>query len=1210
MLVLVLVLVPVSSVVPVPSEVSVPSVSMCEVVPDEASPWVVEVVSVVVEVESAAVSEGLESELGEVGSGVESPEDELEPPPEAEADPSAIVPESSAPLLVGEAEPESVPPWPVESEPEQPRPQSRAIPGPPRRVKAANPISFDRRIIGFQPRRCPALYSGLEIRQPEVALAGIRRFDRDLGPRAVMGSFIGAEYSGVAPKRPGSVALDSRPRPDRGDDMRRARVRTSMRSRGSAPHTSTRSVPVGRAWLPPPGERGGERPLVSYPCHLDDLCTVGRRAGVSVTRWTKKPALEGPWSYDGNVSADTISDPDCLDEPTVLVYLAGTLDEADRLVAEAHIDGCGSCLALVAALGRGRASETSSGRELRAERYEVRREIASGGMGQVFEAYDGVLGRNVALKCVRPGSENRAAARRFQREMALTARLQHPSIIPVYDAGRFPDGSRYFAMRLVEGQPLDVAIANANTMAERLALVPVVRRVCEAAAYAHQQSVIHRDLKPANVLIGPFGETVVLDWGLAKDLEETSGDSQGESMNPDVAMDEGATRPGAVMGTAGYIAPEVARGEMADTRADVFSLGMVLHKVLSRASEGPSEAGQGARSFGEATADLGAIVECATADDPSDRYSTAGELCEDLRRFEAGQTVAARDYSLRHRARRFVRRHRLPVGLGAFVIVFSVLAGAWAIAGVVAARDRAQTAQARAETQRELELERRIAAQKLIGFIVDDLQKSLRTIGRADLLVDIAKTVLGYFDDLGADAQVRDTVDLLQEAKMLHGLGDALINSEQRDEAQRAYRAAAARARSAAKKHPREARWWELSARERSAFLLSATDVDAKRAALQEVVDEADRAIAEVEDPVRWVDILAPALANLYSLEQSVGNVTESTKALERMESLPDNPVGPPEAWRKATVGIRLGALQYRAREARDASDWESYRAFTEAIVKEARRQHQAEPDNASGQGNLVAALQEHASACSYEGDIEGETRALEEALEWAEAATKWNPTDVRWSETLGLTLQLLGRNQRSAGELDAAAESYVRAEAIASQVRKAAPNDVHQLRTQSASAGKYGCLVERERGRFDAALAACERSLEALDYAFSLEPEHRHRDHDVGSVAELAALAALGAERLDVAQAHAQRAVAAARAVLSRNVGASEQLRLVRALRTRAAVAQARNEGADFEAAHAEATGLLELARAQGDAAEVAELTESLQKLAEVGLPRPSATP
>jgi serine/threonine protein kinase len=156
---------------------------------------------------------------------------------------------------------------------------------------------------------------------------------------------------------------------------------------------------------------------------------------------------------------------------------------------------------------------------------------------------------------------------RFEREAAITARLQHPAIVPIYEAGTWPDGKAFYAMRLVEGRTLARAIDAATTLEARIALLPHVVAVTEALAYAHDKRVIHRDLKSGNVLVGAFGETVVIDWGLAKELDRP--DVEDEPTAPHHAL----TRVGSVMGTPCFMAPEQARGEPLDERADVYALG-------------------------------------------------------------------------------------------------------------------------------------------------------------------------------------------------------------------------------------------------------------------------------------------------------------------------------------------------------------------------------------------------------------------------------------------------------------------------------------------------------------------------------------------------------------------------------------------------------------------------------------------------------------
>ncbi|NJK89238.1 MAG: serine/threonine protein kinase, partial [Myxococcales bacterium] len=148
------------------------------------------------------------------------------------------------------------------------------------------------------------------------------------------------------------------------------------------------------------------------------------------------------------------------------------------------------------------------------EHYELEREFARGGLGRIWRAFDRRLHRRVALKELL--SKDPRAEHRFVREALITARLEHPNIVPIHEAGIWPDGKRYYTMKLVEGRTLADALEAARTLEDRVALLSHIIDVCDAVAYAHSQGILHRDLKPGNVLVGAFGETVLIDWGLAK----------------------------------------------------------------------------------------------------------------------------------------------------------------------------------------------------------------------------------------------------------------------------------------------------------------------------------------------------------------------------------------------------------------------------------------------------------------------------------------------------------------------------------------------------------------------------------------------------------------------------------------------------------------------------------------------------------------------
>jgi serine/threonine protein kinase len=255
--------------------------------------------------------------------------------------------------------------------------------------------------------------------------------------------------------------------------------------------------------------------------------------------------------------------------------------------------------------------------------YEIVETLGRGGMGTVYLAHDQDLDREVALKVVDGGGD---LAERTLREARILARLEHPGIVPVHDVGTLPDGRVFYVMKRVRGRRLD-ELAPALDLAERLR---VFGRICEAVAFAHAHGVIHRDLKPENVMAGPFGEVLVMDWGVAKD-----------GGIPDAH--------GTILGTPGYMAPEQERGEVAaiDERTDVWALGAILGFLL--VGEEP------------VARPLAAIRRQAMADDPAGRYQTVDDLAADLARYSSGLAVRAYRENLVERTVRFVRRYRVPI---------------------------------------------------------------------------------------------------------------------------------------------------------------------------------------------------------------------------------------------------------------------------------------------------------------------------------------------------------------------------------------------------------------------------------------------------------------------------------------------------------------------------------------------------------------------
>ena len=316
--------------------------------------------------------------------------------------------------------------------------------------------------------------------------------------------------------------------------------------------------------------------------------------------------------------------------------------------------------------------------DLAGTRYRLLERIARGGMGVVYLAEDEKLERRVALKVLDAPGEDPDLADRLVREALVLARLEHPGIVPVHDVGTLADGRVFYTMKFVQGRRLDKYIASVASLSDRLR---IFLRICDAVAFAHAHGVLHRDLKPANVMVGSFGEVLVLDWGLAKLLQKEVRtrpdvrDSRAailEKPTPTghpgagILGPSGHTGHGTVMGTPGYMSPEQERGDIEhlDARSDIFSLGSLLRFLMRSDRNVPGPGGQHPDKA------LEAIGSKATAPRPGDRYQGVPELAEDVSRYLDGLPIRARRESFLEKLGRFYRRYRFFILLiGAYLLM-------------------------------------------------------------------------------------------------------------------------------------------------------------------------------------------------------------------------------------------------------------------------------------------------------------------------------------------------------------------------------------------------------------------------------------------------------------------------------------------------------------------------------------------------------------
>ena len=496
---------------------------------------------------------------------------------------------------------------------------------------------------------------------------------------------------------------------------------------------------TGSAQTAPPSRRGSATPSSgtgasasspsSRPSGTDDTGVITQRLLAELRLLADRVIEEG--------NGDPVRASQLLkSDPALLKRLAAevvTCQGAEELATVVQITEC------TEELLAGDLSVTSEqeGRYVTPGSFEV--ELGRGGIGRVLLVRDKHLGRDIAMKELlrhrRSGSGSLTAAKdaliRFLREARITGQLEHPNIVPVHEVGRRPDGTLYYTMKLVRGRTFSEVLAECRTLDDRLKLLPRYLDLCQAIAYAHSRGVIHRDIKPQNVMLGEFGETLVLDWGLAKVAGQTEAlpDDEGKKLEAPVTGVDTGTVMGTTMGTPAYMSPEQASGAVneLDARSDVWALGAVLYELLS----GRLPFGGGSlqsilhkvvtqnavpvRTLDPAIPpDLASVCEKALQRSRDDRYSSAGELAREIESYLAGRRVSAHEYSSWQLVKRLVSRNKVASSLAGTILAVLIVAsfvifGAYREAEV--SRAQAVTKKIEADRQRMIAVESRDAEQ-------------------------------------------------------------------------------------------------------------------------------------------------------------------------------------------------------------------------------------------------------------------------------------------------------------------------------------------------------------------------------------------------------------------------------------------------------------------------------------------------------------------
>ncbi|HBJ33901.1 MAG TPA: hypothetical protein DDZ51_03860 [Planctomycetaceae bacterium] len=525
---------------------------------------------------------------------------------------------------------------------------------------------------------------------------------------------------------------------------------------------------------------------------IDETCDGGSGPVVSaLVDATLDIAATTDQRMDGNTSGVQMDVTATLDSAPGSVPTSDRGENVDQTVDSAQ----------PAVVRSGKAASGQRSASQGGSRFQTIKAHARGGLGEVFVARDLELGRTVALKEIQARhSKNRFNQDRFVAEAVITGALEHPGIVPVYGLGRYSDGRPYYAMRFIAGTSFQAAINQYHAdnpdgvgvdyySRDFKSLLRTFVDVCRAIHYAHEHGVLHRDIKPDNVMLGQYGETMVVDWGLAKVLaSQGTGESAGHD-NPLLQSIATETMGGAVMGTPAYMSPEQAMGlnDKLDATSDIYSLGATLFTLLSgqRSVEGRSslEVIENVRSgrlrslrviAPKVPRALVSICSKSLSVDPIERYADVGAMIEDIERWLADDLVLAhRDReSIAERLGRWVRRHHTwVVSGGMFLIAFLVVAVA-AGALINTARKRELVAKQQAEVAKAEAMQRyRQSRQAIDTWLVGSNEALQFFPGTQSIRTRMLELAADDYRQL-ATSSSRDPDLELERARALIRLGD------------------------------------------------------------------------------------------------------------------------------------------------------------------------------------------------------------------------------------------------------------------------------------------------------------------------------------------------------------------------------------------------------------------------------------------------------
>ena len=747
------------------------------------------------------------------------------------------------------------------------------------------------------------------------------------------------------------------------------------------------------------------------------------------------------------------------------------------------------------------------------DRFRILRPHARGGLGEVFVAQDTELNREVALKEIQDRhADNPDSRSRFVLEAEVTGGLEHPGIVPVYGLGQYADGRPYYAMRFILGESLKEAVSRFHrtnrgdrrnigfdSMEFRKLLGRLVD-VCNAIQYAHDRGVLHRDLKPSNIMLGKYGETLVVDWGLAKVQGNKETVAEGEpALQPNSLSGSTATQFGSALGTPAYMPPEQAAGRLEELgpESDVYSLGATLYHLLTGQTPfGGDDVAQILKSVeagdfpaprqiqSDVPRPLETICLRAMATRKRDRYATPLELADDVERFLADERVSVHQESLVARGRRWVRKHQTFAASTAAVVLVSTL-GLASFSTVVsgknvqlaaknqqltAANRRALDAQMNAEENEQAARQQSQLALATLTSVISDIQAGLQNLpGSGNIRRRLLKTSLTKLENVSTEFVEQAKVDQ-ETIQALWEIGHVVLNFS-----------------SNAKDSGEQAVDEEL---ESSTRLATTFFERAHQIALQRANDDPQGAPARRD--------LSDSYANIGDVQLRSGKsdlaLSSYQQALRLLKDLTDEHPDDVDAQRRlSSAYTNIGDVRCQLGESEQALEpYELALQINEMLAED-------DPEGASIQRNLSIDYNRIGDVHLDTGNSDLALASYRKALQLREKLAKDDPDNVDAQRDLSISCTRLGDAQVQSGDSNAALAMYEKALQICKKLAKDDPNNTLVKRDLSISFDNIGS-VQLGMGRAELASASFRNALQIDEELAALDPDSAQAQNDLSN--------------------------------------------------------------------------------------------------------------